>query len=234
MAHSDPRTAALLNGIAGRSIELCEGHRYVSCQGAVQIVPGVLAVGEWAQSTGREMLTALIVGYDAAVRLGAALTPRALAHQNGQAALLGAVAAGARLRGLNAAETSRALRIGATLVLTPSYTNAVAGATVLNVAGGMSGFAAALAPDLALAGFAAQDNAIEEALSSLVGMAFSPVVCCMNSAHAGRSAVTTSGCGPAAIRSMRPLMRSKIPSRRCVHSLTRLRVSMWRPIVSPQ
>jgi hypothetical protein len=34
-------------------------------------------------------------------------------------------------------ETSRALRIGATLVLTPSYTNAVAGATALNVAGGM-------------------------------------------------------------------------------------------------
>ena len=171
---SDPRTAALLNGIAGRSIELCEGHRYVSCQGAVQVVPGVLAVGEWAQSTGREMLTALILGYDVAVRLGAALTPRPLAHQNGQAPLLGAVAAGARLRGLNAAETSRALRIGATLVLTPSYTNAVAGATTLNVAGGMSGFAAALAPELALAGFAAQDNAIEEALSRLVGDGFQP------------------------------------------------------------
>jgi 2-methylcitrate dehydratase PrpD len=171
---SDPRMAALLNGIAGRSIELCEGHRYVSCQGAVQIVPGVLAAGEWAQSTGRDMLIAFIVGYDVAVRLGAALTPRALAHQNGQAPLLGAVAAGARVRGLNAAETSRALRIGATLVLTPSYTNAVAGATALNVAGGMSGFAATVAPDLALAGFAAQDNAIEEALSSLVGESFQP------------------------------------------------------------
>ena len=171
---SNPRTAALLNGIAGRSIELCEGHRYVSCQGAVQVLPGVLAVGEWAQSTGREMLTALIVGYDVAVRLGAAMTRRPLAHQNGQAPLLGAVAAGARMRGLNAAETSRALRIGATLVLTPSYTNAVAGATALNVAGGMSGFAAALAPDLALAGFAAQDDAVEEALSNLVGDGFQP------------------------------------------------------------
>jgi 2-methylcitrate dehydratase PrpD len=38
----------------------------------------------------------------------------------------------------------------------------------------MSGFAAALAPELALAGFAAQDNAIEEALSSLVGDGFQP------------------------------------------------------------
>ena len=171
---TDPRTAALLNGIAGRSIELCEGHRYVSCQGAVQIVPGILAVGEWAHCSGQVLLTALILGYDVAVRLAAGLTARPLAHQNGQAPLLGAVAAGARLRGLNAADTSRALRIGATLVLTPSYTNAVAGATVLNVAGGMSGFAAALAPELALAGFAAQTHAIEEALSSLVGDGFRP------------------------------------------------------------
>jgi 2-methylcitrate dehydratase PrpD len=60
------------------------------------------------------------------------------------------------------------------LLLTPSYTNAVAGATALNVAGGMSGVAAALAPELALAGFAAQPDAIEEALGQLVGGAFAP------------------------------------------------------------
>jgi 2-methylcitrate dehydratase PrpD len=171
---TDPRTAALLNGIAGRSIELCEGHRYVSCQGAVQVVPAVLATGEWSSRSGREALTALILAYDVAVRIGACLTPRTLAHQNGQAPLIGAVAAGARLRGLNADETSCALRVGATLVLTPSYTNAVAGATTLNVAGGMSGFAGALVPDLALAGFEAQDNAIEEAFTSLVGDGFQP------------------------------------------------------------
>ena len=171
---NDPRTAALLNGIAGRSIELCEGHRYVSCQAAVQIVPAVLATGEAANRSGREALSALILGYEAAVRIGSGVTPRTLAHQNGQAALLGAVAAGARLRGLNAADTSRALRLGATLILTPSYTNAVAGATVLNVAGGMSGLAGSLAPELALAGFAAQDNAIEEAFDKLVGDRFQP------------------------------------------------------------
>jgi len=171
---SDPRTAALLNGIAGRSLELGEGHRYVSYQGAMQILPGLLSVGEWARSNGRDMLAALILGYDAGARLGTAMKTRPLAHQNGQAALLGAAAAGSRLRALNAADTSRAMRIAATLVLTPSYNNAVAGATALNVAGGMSGFALALAPDLALAGFSAQDDAIEEALSSLVGEGFDP------------------------------------------------------------
>jgi 2-methylcitrate dehydratase PrpD len=173
-ATSDPRTAAFLNGLAGRSIELCEGHRYVSCQGAVQALPTALACAEWLQRSGRETLAGLIFGYEVAARLGAGLTARPLAHQNGQAPLLGAVGAGARVRGLNGDQTSLALRLGAVLILTPGYTNAVAGATALNVAGGMSAFAGALAPELALAGVAAQPNAIEEAFGQLVGDGFRP------------------------------------------------------------
>jgi 2-methylcitrate dehydratase PrpD len=168
----DPRTAAMLNGIAGRAIELCEGLRLVSGQAAMQVLPAVLAVGEAAGSSGAEMLAAFILGYDIVGRLAGGFTPRPLAHQNGQVSLLAAAAAGARLRGLDAAGVSRATRIATTLLLTPSYTNAVAGATALNVAGGMSGFAGALAPELALAGFEAQPDAIEEALGQLVGGGF--------------------------------------------------------------
>jgi len=170
----DPRTAALLNGVAGRSIELCEGLRLVSGQAAMQVLPGVLAVGEAARSPGHQLLAVLLLGYDVAGRLAGGFTPRPLAHQNGQVSLLAAAAAGARLRGLDAPGISRAMRIATTLLLTPSYRNAVAGATTLNVAGGMSGFAAALAPELALAGFEAQEDAIEEALGQLVGSAFTP------------------------------------------------------------
>ena len=170
----DPRTAALLNGIAGRSIELCEGLRFVSGQAAMQVLPGVLAVGEHRGGSGRDMLAAFVLGYDVAARLAGGFTPRPLAHQNGQVSLLAAAAAGARLHGLDAAGISRAMRIATTLLLTPSYTNAVAGATALNVAGGMSGFAAVLAPELARAGFEAQEDAIEQALSDLVGSGFTP------------------------------------------------------------
>src|SRR5438445_726034 len=74
--HHDPRTAALLNGIAGRSIELCEGLRLVSGQAAMQVLPGILAVGEHACSPGREVLAALLLGYDVAGRLSAGFTPR--------------------------------------------------------------------------------------------------------------------------------------------------------------
>jgi 2-methylcitrate dehydratase PrpD len=168
----DARTAALLNGIAGRAIELCEGMRLISGQAAVQILPGLFALGENATASGRDLLASLVLGYDVAGRLGTAFTPRPLAHQNGQVSLLGAAAAGARLRGLDASEVSRAMRIAAPLVLTPSYNNVVAGATALNVAGGMSSFVGALAPDLVLAGFEGEEHAVEEALGQLVGDAF--------------------------------------------------------------
>ena len=168
----DPRTAALLNGIAGRAIELCEGLRLASGQAAMQILPGILAVGEQACASGKDLLTALVLGYEAAARIGMAFTPRALAHQNGQAMLLAAAAAGARMRGLDAAGVSLAMRISAVMMMTPSYTNTGAGATALNVAGGMAGFAGAFAPDLALAGFEAQPDAIEEALGKMVGDGF--------------------------------------------------------------
>src|SRR5207245_3416504 len=78
----DPRTAALLNGIAGRSIELCEGLRLVSGQAAMQVLPGVLAVGEHLKSPGRQLLAAFVLGYDVAARLAGGFSPRPLAHQN--------------------------------------------------------------------------------------------------------------------------------------------------------
>jgi 2-methylcitrate dehydratase PrpD len=170
----DPRSAALMNGIAGRAIELCEGLRLASGQVALQVLPAVLAVAETEGRSGRELMTSFIAGYEVAGRMCSGFTPRALAHQNGQAALLGAAAAAARLHGFDAAGISLAMRIATTQLLTPSYTNTVAGATTLNVAGGMSGFAGALAPELVLAGFAAQADAIEEALGKMVGERFDP------------------------------------------------------------
>lgn len=170
----DARTAALLNGISGRAIELCEGLRLVSGQAAMQVLPGILALAEARGSSGKEVLAALVLAYEAAGRLCTAFTARPFAHQNGQASLLAAAAGGARIVGLDAEGVSRAMRLSTTLLLTPSYTNVVAGATALNVAGGMSGFVGALAPELVQAGFTAQADAIEEALGRMVGTGFDP------------------------------------------------------------
>lgn len=171
---ADPRTAALLNGTAGRSVELCEGHRFVGLQAAVMALPTVLAGGEAWDVSGQEALTALVLGYEVAARVGLATTPRARAHQNGQWPLIGAVAAGARLRRLDPEQTYRALRVGAVLVLTPSYTNVVAGGTALNAVGGMSGLVGVLVPALVEAGFQSHPGALEETFGLLAGDGFDP------------------------------------------------------------
>jgi 2-methylcitrate dehydratase PrpD len=58
--------------------------------------------------------------------------------------------------------------------MAPSYTNTTVGATALNLPAGLSGMAATLAPELALAGYAAEDDAIEQALGRMVGAGFDP------------------------------------------------------------
>jgi 2-methylcitrate dehydratase PrpD len=57
----DPRTAALLNGTAGRAIELCEGLRLVSGQAAIQVLPGVLALAESRRASGCDLLAAFVL-----------------------------------------------------------------------------------------------------------------------------------------------------------------------------
>jgi 2-methylcitrate dehydratase PrpD len=167
---TDPRMAAMLNAVAGRAIEMSEGLR--GLQSGIHIVPAVLAVGEWRKSTGRQMLEAIVFGYEVAGRLNKGFKPRALSHPNGQISLLAAVAATARLYGFDGRGLSLALRIATTALMTPSYTSTAAGATTLNLPAGMSGVVAALAPELVLAGFCAQDDAIEEALGEMVGDKF--------------------------------------------------------------
>jgi 2-methylcitrate dehydratase PrpD len=172
MPVADSRTAAMLNAIAGRSVEMCDGLRGV--QPSVQLVPGLLAVAEPRHSTGVALLEAFLIGYEVAGRLAMGFTPRALAHGNGQVALLACAAAGARLHGFDAAAISRTMRIATTMLMTPSYLSTAAGATTLNVPAGISGFVTSLAPELTLAGYTARDDAIEEALGQMVGAGFDP------------------------------------------------------------
>jgi len=63
------------------------------------------------------------------------------------------------------------------------------------VAGGNERFALSLASDLALAGFTAQDDAIEEALTSLVGDGFEPAKLLRSSARVGDHAELASPAG---------------------------------------
>ena len=88
LPQADIRTAAMLNGIAARSVELCEGAN--GLQPSPHILPGVLAIAEQRGLGGRAMLAAFVLGYEVAGRLNRAYTQRAFSHPNGQLSLLGA------------------------------------------------------------------------------------------------------------------------------------------------
>ncbi|MCX7366845.1 MAG: MmgE/PrpD family protein, partial [Alphaproteobacteria bacterium] len=62
LPQADIRTAALLNGIAARAVELCEGAR--GLQPSPHILPGVLAIAEQRGLSGRAMLGAFVLGYE--------------------------------------------------------------------------------------------------------------------------------------------------------------------------
>ena len=172
MPRADPRSAALLNGMAGRAVEMTEGVR--GLQAAVHILPAMLAIGEQRGANGRQVLEAFILGYELAARLGLGFTPHRMAHPNGQISLLGSAAGGARLHGLDGAGISLSMRIASLMMMLPSYTNTVTGATALNMPAGMGGIAGVLAPEMAQAGFFAQPDSVEEALGVMIGTGFDP------------------------------------------------------------
>ena len=81
LPQADIRTAALLNGIAARAVELCEGVR--GLQPSPHILPGVLAIAEQRGLGGRAMLGAFVLGYEVAGRLNRGYTQRAFSHPMG-------------------------------------------------------------------------------------------------------------------------------------------------------
>lgn len=109
--------AAFVNGIQGHGDEIDESLLGFGHASAV-LVPAVLAVGEREKASGRDLITALVVGYDVAARLAKAgfsldvLAPRNW-QQGSTAGSIAAAAAAARLLGLASDLVRAALAIGA-------------------------------------------------------------------------------------------------------------------------
>ncbi|HKV43508.1 MAG TPA: MmgE/PrpD family protein [bacterium] len=111
-------TAALVNGTFGYYCDV-ESHHPGAIMHAIAIVgPAALAVGERSRRSGRDVLTAIVVGIDVACRVGAALGGSALYargfHPSGVAGTFGALAAAARMIGLEGAPLRSAFGLAGT------------------------------------------------------------------------------------------------------------------------
>jgi 2-methylcitrate dehydratase PrpD len=110
-------SAALVNGAIGHALDYDDVNLAMPGHPSVAILPGLIALAEARQSSGREIIAAFVAGYEIACRIGSALRPghydRGF-HATGTVGAFGAAAACAHLLGLDAEATARALGIAGT------------------------------------------------------------------------------------------------------------------------
>ncbi len=115
---TSPALAAFANGTSGHAFELDDVHEEaISHPGAV-VVPAVLAVAPTVGASGRTVVDAIVVGYEAMGRAGIAVGPAAHMlsgfHPTGQSGVFGSAAAVGHLLGFDAATMAHALGLAAT------------------------------------------------------------------------------------------------------------------------
>ncbi len=98
-----PAVAALLNGTLGHSLDFDDTHADSSLHPSAPVVPAAFAIGELTGASGRDVLTAIVAGYEVCCRLGNALDPTSHYargfHPTATAGTYGAAAAASKLFG---------------------------------------------------------------------------------------------------------------------------------------
>ncbi|MBI3938672.1 MAG: MmgE/PrpD family protein [Betaproteobacteria bacterium] len=108
------RDAAFVNGITLYSVGVNDIHKPSGSHPGGCVIPATLATGEWLKSSGRELIAAMVAGYDVMGKLGRAMIPSHRErgfHPTGTFGAFGATAAAGRLLHLNGAQMASALGI---------------------------------------------------------------------------------------------------------------------------
>lgn len=153
--------AALVNGTAGHALDYDDVSLPMRGHPSVPLLPAVLAVGEKLGSSGRDLLTAFVLGFEVETRLGGAIGQAHYAlgwHATSTLGTLGAAAACARLLGLDAGRTQMALGIAASLAggLQQNF-----GTMTKPLHAGWAARNGVVAAELAARGFTADPRALE-------------------------------------------------------------------------
>ncbi|MFT3987535.1 MmgE/PrpD family protein [Aestuariivirga sp.] len=112
-----PAAAALLNGAFGHSLDFDDTHADSSLHPSAPVVPAALAAAEMTGASGRDLLLAIVAGYEVCCRLGNALDPTSHYargfHPTATAGTFGAAAAAGKLFGLSTESIASAFGVAA-------------------------------------------------------------------------------------------------------------------------
>jgi len=172
----DPLNAALINGTAGTWLELDEGNQFARGHAGIHVVPAALAVGEERKVSGKAFLTALILGYEIACRIGIASKLRMTMHPHGSWGTIGAAVAVGKLMNLNADQMKALINIASSMTLATSRKTMLEGGTVRNLYAGASGYMGILAYHLLKSGFTGEADGIGSVYGGVVSDSFNPSV----------------------------------------------------------
>lgn len=102
--------AAFANGMLANVLDFDDGHRLTKGHPGAIVIPAALAVAQLVDAPEAELLSAVAIGYEVAIRAGIALHHRDPSyHASGAWGAVGGAAASARLLGLSAAQTVSAI-----------------------------------------------------------------------------------------------------------------------------
>ena len=110
--------AALLNGAFAHTLDFDDTNGAAALHPGAPVIPLALGYAERVDTSGRVLLDAIVLGYEVMCRIGAASGITAYDrgfHLTGVAGIFGAVAAYARLKGLNADTVERAFGLAGSL-----------------------------------------------------------------------------------------------------------------------
>jgi 2-methylcitrate dehydratase PrpD len=106
--------AAFVNGVAAHIHELDDGHRFAMGHPGIPVISAALAAAEKIESSGRDLIAAIIAGYEVFVRIGSSINPSHFErgfHTTGTCGSFGATASAGKILHLNADELTNALGI---------------------------------------------------------------------------------------------------------------------------
>ncbi len=109
-----PLTAAFLNAVQGHAIDMDDGHRYANGHPGVVTIPAAMALAESGRLNGKNLIEAIVIGYEVFIRLGIMCNPDLLKrgfHTTAALGVFSSAAVASKLLGLSVAETENALSL---------------------------------------------------------------------------------------------------------------------------
>jgi 2-methylcitrate dehydratase PrpD len=172
----EPLFAALLNGIAGSSLEFEEGNSRAMGHPAIQLVPALAVDAEAGGLSGRDLLRGLILGYETASRVSRASSMRKGLHPTGTWGVVGAALGVGCGRQKGAEALEQIGNIAASYAFSPYVKNSFVGKNAASTFAGLVSQAALLANLFFETGFRADEGCLEMTFSQFLSDRFDPQV----------------------------------------------------------